>query len=134
LRHIELVVLGAIVALGPGQVAAAYIWRRRPWDRLIVSRLSTYEQIDGAQDLNTMIRGADFELACRALRRAKLNPSGYTRVSQPPPDALDLDTKLIVGRPARWHAPDAPDIFVQVADCLNAARIRARVAGKDIVP
>jgi hypothetical protein len=64
-----LVAVGAIVALGPGQLAAAYIWRHRPWDRLIVSRLWTYEHIDGAQDLNTIIRSADFEPACRALRR-----------------------------------------------------------------
>ncbi len=134
LHHVALVVLGAVVALGPGQLTAAYIWRRRPWDRLIVSRLWTYEQIDGAQDLNTIIRSADFDLACRALRRAKLNPSGCTHVPQPLADAPDLDTKLIVGRSAHWHSSNAPDIFVQVADCLEAARIRARVAGKDIVP
>jgi|GEM_PF-4556277 len=134
LRDVALVVLGAVVALGPGQVVAAGIWRRRPWDRLIVSRLATYEQIDGAQDLNTIIRAADFELACRAVRRAKLSPSGCVRLPVPPADAPDLDTKLIVGRSSHWHAPDAADIFVQVADCLEAAKIRARVAGKDITP
>jgi|NGEPerStandDraft_6_1074524.scaffolds.fasta_scaffold24537_2 hypothetical protein len=132
LHRVALVVLGAVVALVLGQLDAAYIWRRRPWDQLILSRLWTYEQVEGAQDLNTIIRRRDFERACRALRRARLNPVGCARVPQPPADALDLDTKLIIARSAYWHEPNAPEIFVQVADCLAVARIRARVAGKDI--
>jgi hypothetical protein len=134
LHHVAWVALGAVVALGPGQVVAGCIWRRRPWDKLIRERLLTYEQIDGPQDLNAMIRSVDFISACRALRRAKLNPTGGTRLPEGPPDAPELDTKLIVGRPARWHAPDAPEIYVQVRDCLKAARIRARVSGEDVVP
>jgi hypothetical protein len=133
LHHIALVVLGAVVALGPGQVAAAYIWRRRPWDTLITTRLWSYEQIDGAQDLNAMIRREDFVLACRALRRAKLSPAGGTRVP-PLRDAPELDTKLIVGRSARWHPPDVPELYLQIRECLRAAKIRANVAGDEIVP
>lgn len=131
LHRVTLVALGAVVALGPGQLVATYIWRRRPWDRLIVNRVWTYEHIDGAQDLNAIIRSADFVRACRALRRVKLNPSGGTR-SPPPADAPDLDIKLIVGRSACWHASNAPEIYVQVRECLRAAGIRARVAGEDI--
>lgn len=131
LHHVALVALGAVVALGPGQLVAAYIWRRRPWDRLLLDRLLTYEQIDGSPDLNTMIRHADFVAACHALRRAKLNPYGGTR-GPPLPDAPDLDLKLIVARSAKWHPPDSPEIFAQVRECLRRAGIRARVAGQDI--
>jgi hypothetical protein len=132
LHRFGFVALGAIVALGLGQVPAAYIWRRRPWDALITTRLWSYEQVNAPGDLNAIIRRTDFILACRALRRAKLNPYGATRLPQPPPDAPDLDLKLIVKRPACWHAPDAPEIYVQVRDCLRAAGIRARVAGEEV--
>ncbi len=133
LHQLALVALGAVVALGSGQLAAAYVCRRRPWDRLLLDRLLTYEQIDGAQDLNAMIRRADFVAACHALRRVKLNPYGGTIVP-PLPDAPDVDLKLIVGRSAQWHPPDSPEIFVQIRECLRAAGIRARVAGEDINP
>ena len=125
------VLFGAIVAIGLGQ-GAAYLWRRRQWDRLVVERLSTYEQIDGPQDLNALVRRADFIPACRALRRAKLNPVGCTRMPTSPPDAPDLDTKLIVGRSARWHSHDAPELFVEIRECLRAAGIRARVGREDL--
>lgn len=125
------VMLGAIVAIGLGQ-GAAYLWRRREWDRLIVERVWTYEQIDGPQDLNALVRRADFIPACRALRRAKLNPVGCTRMPTSPPDAPDLDTKLIVGRSACWHSDDAPELLDQIRACLRAAGIRARVGGDDI--
>jgi hypothetical protein len=125
------VALGAVVALGVGQLAASYLWRRRRWERLLLDRLLTYEQIDVPPDINTMIRRADFIAACHALRRAKLNPYGGTR-GQPLPDAPDLDMKLIVARSAHWHPPDSPEISVQVRECLSAAGIRARVAGQDI--
>jgi hypothetical protein len=134
LHQVARVALGAVVALGPGQVVAGYIWRARPWARLITVRLSTYEQLRGPQDLNAMISSEDFVPACRALRRAKLNPTGGTRMPEGLPDAPELDLKLIVGRPARWHPADAPELYVQIRDCLRAARIRARVAGEDIVP
>ncbi len=130
LHHPSQVALGAVVALVPGQIAA-HIWRRRPWDRLLVDRISTYEQIDGPQDLNAMIRLADFTSACHALRRSKLNPAGATRVPSLP-DAPDLNLKLIVGRSARWHPADSPETYVQVRECLRAAGIRARVAGEDV--
>ena len=74
------VAFGAIVALGPGQLAAAYIWCRDPWDALIANRLWSYERRDPPGDLNAMIRRAGFGLAARALRRAKLNPWGGTHV------------------------------------------------------
>jgi hypothetical protein len=123
--------LGAVVAIGAGQVAVGYLWRQRLWDRLIVDRILTYETIDGPSDLSAMIRREDFVAACHALRRAKLNPTGGTLVP-PLNDAPELNLKLIVGRSARWHPSDAPEIFVQIADCLREAKIRARVAGEDI--
>jgi hypothetical protein len=128
------VVLGAIVALGPGQLLSLSIWRRRPWDALVASQLWSFEKPDGPGDLNTIIRSEDFERASKALRRAKLNPCGCTHIPTSPPGAEDLDTKLIVGRPVRWHPPDAPEIYLQVRDCLREAHIRARVAGEDIYP
>jgi hypothetical protein len=127
------VALGAVVALGPGQLVAGYVWRRRPWDRLLLDRLLTYKQIDGPQDLNALIRRADFVRACRALRRAKLNPAGGTRVPSHP-EVPDLDLKLIVGRSAHWHPPGSPELFAQVRECLRAAGIRARVGREDINP
>jgi hypothetical protein len=53
------VALGAIVALGPGQLTAAYIWRRRPWRTLLEDRLLSYEHFDPPPDLNAMIRTAE---------------------------------------------------------------------------
>jgi hypothetical protein len=131
LHRPAVVVLGAVVALGAGQLAASHLWRRRRWERLLLDRVLTYEQVDGPPDLNTMIRRADFIAACHALRRAKLNPYGGT-LGQPLPDAPDLDMKLIVARSAHWHPPDSPETFVQVRECLRAAGIKARVAGQDI--
>lgn len=131
LHCIALVALGAVVALGPGQLAAAYLWRRRPWDRLVRDRLLTYEEIDGPQDLNTMVRKADFIVASHALRLAKLNPYGGRHVP-PLSDAPDLDLQLIVARSKRWHPSGSPETFVQIRECLKAAGIRARVAGEDI--
>jgi hypothetical protein len=128
------VAIGAIVALGPGQVAAAYIWRRRPWDTSIANRLWSYERRDPPGDLNAMIRRADFGLAARALRRAKLNPWGGTHVPSVVSGISDLDLKLIVYRSALWHPPGSPELHVQIRDCLRAAKIRANVAGEDLFP
>lgn len=132
LHHVVLVALGAVVAIGAGQFATAYVWPRHPWRRLVLDRLAAYEQIDGVLDLNTIIRSSDFEAACRALRAAKLNPVSCTRVPQPPDDAPDLDLKLNIGRCSRGHPPDSPDTYVLVRRCLRAAEIRARVAGEDM--
>jgi hypothetical protein len=133
LRHVILVALGAVVAIGAGQVATAYVWPRRPWRGLILDRLASYEHYDGVLDINSMIRSRDYEAACRALRRAKLTPVSCTRVPQPPDDAPDLDLKLNVGRSSRWHPLDSPDIYVQVRQCLRAVGIRARVSGEDLL-
>ncbi len=81
------VVLGAIVALGPGQLVSLSIWRHRPWDALVASQLWSYEKPDGPGDLNTIIRSEDFERASKALRRAKLNPCGCTHMPTSPPGA-----------------------------------------------
>jgi hypothetical protein len=132
LHHVILVALGAVVAIGAGQLATACVWPRRPWRRLVLGRLTACEQIDGSLDLNTMIRSRDFEAACRALRRARLNPASYIRILQPPADAPDLDLKLNVGRSSCWHSPDSPETYVLVRRCLRAAGIRSRVAGEDL--
>lgn len=126
------VALGAVVAVGVGQLAAARIWRRRPWHNLIVGRLASYERLDPPGDLNAMIRRADFPLAARALRRAKLNPWGATQVPASVSGVPDLDLKLIVYRSALWHPAGTPDLHVQIRDCLRAAKIRANVAGEDL--
>lgn len=132
LHSVARVVLGAIVALGPGQLLSLRIWQRRPWDKLITDRLWTYEKPDGPGDLNAIIRPEDFLAATKALRRAKLCPCGGTRMPTAPPGAEGLTLKLFVGRPARWHPPDAPELHIQIRDCLRAAHIRARVAGEDV--
>jgi len=134
LHSVWRVVLGAIVALGPGQLLSLRIWQQRPWDRLIADRLWTYEEPDGPGDLNAIIRPEDFMPATKALRRAKLCPCGGTHMPTAPPGAEGLTLKLFVGRPARWHSPDSPELHVQIRDCLRAARIRARVAGEDVFP
>jgi hypothetical protein len=134
LHSLGRVVLGAIIALGPGQLLSLWIWQRRPWDRLVAERLWTYEKPDGPGDLNANIQPEDFLPASRALRRAKLCPCGGTHIPTSPPGAEGLTLKLIVGRPARWHPPDAPELHVQIRDCLRAAHIRARVGMEDIYP
>jgi hypothetical protein len=125
------VVLAAIVVLGTGK-CAALLWRQRLWNALLITRLCSYEEDNTPGDLNTVIRNADFVRACRSLRRAKLCPVGGTSLPEGLPGAPDLDLKLIVSRPRQWHAPDAPETYVQVRDCLRAAGIRARVASEDI--
>jgi hypothetical protein len=132
LHEVLLVALGAAVAFVAGQFANGYVWPRRPWRRLLVDRLATYEQFDGPVDLNTFIRDSDFRAACRALRRAKLNPVGGTSLPHPLDDAPELDLHLHVGRPSRWHPPGSPETYVLVRDCLRAAGIRAQVAGEDL--
>jgi hypothetical protein len=134
LRDPVRVVLGGIVAVGAGQLAAAYIWRRRPWYRLIANRLASYERQDPPGDRNAMIRRADFPLAACALRRAKLNPWGATQVPAAVSGVPDLDLKLIVYRSALWHPPGSPELHDQIRDCLRAAKIRANVAGEDLFP
>ena len=134
LHSLGRVVLGALVALGPGQLLSLRVWQQRPWDKFIADRLWTYEKPDGPGDLNAIIRPEDFLPATHALRRAKLCPCGGTRMPIAPPGAEGLTLKLFVGRPARWHAPDAPELHVQIRDCLRAAHIRARVAGEDVFP
>jgi hypothetical protein len=134
LHSLGRVVLGAIIALGPGQLLSLWIWQRRPWDKLVAERLWTYEKPSGPADLNAIIQPADFRPASRALRRAKLCPCGGTHMPTSPPGAEGLTLKLIVGRPACWHPPDAPELHVQIGDCLRAAHIRARVGREDIYP
>jgi hypothetical protein len=46
----------------------------------------------------------------------------------------DFDLKLIVYRSAVWHPPGSPELHVQIRDCLESAKIRANVAGKDVFP
>ncbi|MGO9321729.1 MAG: hypothetical protein ACLQBY_13135 [Solirubrobacteraceae bacterium] len=128
------VAVGAVVALGAGQLAAACIWRRRPWHNLIAGRLASYERLDPPGDLNAMIRRADFPLAARALRRARLNPWGATQVPAAVSGVPDLDLKLIVYRSALWHPAGTPELHVQIRDCLRAAGITANVAGEDLLP
>ncbi len=128
------VLLGAVVALGPGQLLSLYIWQRRPWDKLVADRLWTYEELNGRGDLNAIIRPEDFLRATKALRRAKLCPCGGTHRPTAPPGAEGLTLKLFVGRPACWHPPDAPELHVQIRECLRAAHIRARVASEDVYP
>jgi hypothetical protein len=134
LHNFGRVVLGAIVALGTGQLLSLYIWKRRPWDALIADRLWTYEEPDGPGDLNAIISPQDFLPATKALRRAKLCPCGGTHMPTSAPGAEGLTLKLFVGRPARWHSPDAPELHVQIRECLRDAHIRARVAGEDVYP
>lgn len=126
------VLLGAVVALGPGQLLSLYVWRRRPWDQLVTDRLWTYEEPNGPGDLNAIIRPEDFLTATKALRRAKLCPCGGTHMPTSPPGAEGLTLKLFVGRPTRWHPSNALELHVQIRECLRAAHIRARVAGEDI--
>jgi hypothetical protein len=50
------------------------------------------------------------------------------------PGAEGLTLKLFISRPARWHPPDAPELHIQIRECLRGTNIRARVAGVDIHP
>src|SRR4029077_20417400 len=45
LHHVILVALGAVVAVGAGQVATACVCHGRLWRRLVLDQLATYEQI-----------------------------------------------------------------------------------------
>jgi hypothetical protein len=133
LGHPTQVALGAVVALGVGQLLSGYIWRNRPWRKLIEDRLSSYEHFDPPADVNAMIRRSDFVLASRALRRAKLNPVGGTHVPSAAPGSQDLDLKLLVQRSAQWHPEGSPELHVQIQDCLRAAKDQGKCGGGGIV-
>lgn len=125
------VVVGALLALAL-PFALERLQEVRPWHAVLSGRLWTFEHTTEPHDLNTLIRTADHAAAERALRHAKLNPGrGATRI-QPPPDATDLDLRLIVSRSPCWHLPPLPEIHEQIRDALGAAGIRARVAGIDL--
>jgi hypothetical protein len=134
LHELLQVVIGAVVALGPGQWLSRYLWRRAPWRTLVEDRLWSYERPDPPGDLNAMIRRADFIAAARALRRAKLNPVGGTQIPAAASGVPDLDLKLIVHRSTRWHPPDSPELYLQIRDCLRAAKLRANVASEELFP
>jgi hypothetical protein len=133
LHEVLLVALGAAVAFVAGQFASGYLWPRRPWRRLLVDRLATYELIDGPQDLKCDDPTSRLHPSFPRAEAEQAEPYGGTLVP-PLPDTPDLDLKLIVARPPRWHPPDPPEIFVQIRECLRAAGIRARVGSEDINP
>lgn len=125
------IVAGALLAVALPFVSER-LQRGRRWREAIAGRLWTFEFTAEPPDLNTLVRAQDQAEAEQALRGAKLSPAPAGTLIQPPPDALDLNLRLIISRSPCWHRPPRPDLHEQIRGVLRDAGIRARVAGVDI--
>ena len=74
LEKLSLVVMGVAIGVAV-EVGAGWAWHKRWWRRPLESRLERYHRLrEDERTENFAIRGADFDRAASALRRAKLNP------------------------------------------------------------
>jgi hypothetical protein len=128
------VVLGAIVSLS-GSAAAGLIARRKPWRAIFARRLWTYEAPSARTRLEVLVRDEDSARAWHALRRSRFVPLYGAVLVVPPPDALDLNNRIGVQEPEEWmRSTSDEDRIRRVAAVFGAARIRARVCGRDVFP
>lgn len=128
------VVLGTIVSLGLAELARR-LDRKKPWRAVFARRLWTYEAPSPRTTLEVLVRDEDFIQAHRVLRRNKFVPIYGAQVGVPPSDATDLTVRLGVQEPVAWmRSASDEDRIGRIAAVFEAARVRARVAGRDVIP
>jgi len=106
---------------------------RLPWRAPVANRLWTYEKLNPATEVPVLLRSTDVVPAKVVLRREKFNPQVYgLHLTNPPADAPELDHKIAVHEPEAWpQSTSDHDRTRRIAVALEAAGIRARVAGVD---
>jgi hypothetical protein len=126
--------VAAIVGVGGSSYVYPRLARRELHRKLIADRLWTWEKPNPATHVQILLRDADVDDAKRRLRRAGFNPGTFmTRVGSPPSDAPELEVQVGVEEPeAHIQSSSDEDQVRRMADALDTARIRARVAGVDV--
>jgi len=128
----------AVVAAVVATVASTYIYprlsRRQLHRAVIANRLWTWEKPNPSTQVQVLVREPDKDDAKRALRRAGFNPGVFmARLSTPPADAQDLSFRIGVEEPEAHPQSSSDEERVRrIAHALDAAGIRARVAGHDV--
>jgi hypothetical protein len=127
-----------IVAAIISVIGSAYLhprlMRRQLHRKVIANRLWTWEQPNPDTHVRILVRDPDVDRAKRALRQAGFNPGPFmTRLGTTPADAPELNVQVGVEEPAT-HAQSSSDEdrIQRMANALDAARIRARIAGIDL--
>lgn len=135
LRQPVRVVLGALIALGPGQLLSGFVWRRKPWRLLAARRLAVYStpprRPDGTAWL--LVSDEDLPLAWRVLSRARLySGNAATRMGAAPPDAPSLCNRVSIIKSDALRKPGDRGAAESARAAFAAAGIRARIDGVDV--
>jgi hypothetical protein len=108
---------------------------RLPWRAAVAHRLWTFEKPHPATEVPVLVRWGDVRAAQACLRSTQFNPQYVVRLGSPPSDAVDLDCKIGVHEPEAWpQSTSDEDRTRRIVAVMQAAGIRARVAGTDVVP
>lgn len=128
------VVIGAIVSLG-STAAAGLVARRKPWRAIFARRLWTYEAASPRTRLEVLVRNEDSVGAYHVLRRSRFVPLYGALLVVPPSDAPELNNRIGVQEPDAWmRSTSDEDRIRRIAAVFDAAGMRARVSGRDVVP
>ena len=125
-RSVVIITVGVVIAIVLAELSKRLI-RRQPWFAPLdwrYSRYATPNDFSGA--VQVLVREADYDRACRLLRRAKLCPESGRR-TPPPPDAPELDATFSV-LPTK-AAPPTSDLKADIAQLLVEAGIAGRAGG-----
>jgi hypothetical protein len=127
---------GAQLVLGALLIAATstsgWLWKRRLWERPVISRLSEWQSRDPEMsEVGIALADADVRRASIALMRAHLYPV-FSRSSNRIPDAPELDYYLGVALPLILPQVEFEEVAERTRDALRQAGIRARVVGVDV--
>jgi hypothetical protein len=128
------VVLGAIVSLGSTAIAGL-LARRKPWRAIFARRLWTYEAPSPTTRLEVLVRNDDSVRAYHELRRSRFTPLYGALLVVPPSDAPELNNRIGVQELDAWmRSPSDQDRIRRIAPVFEAAEMRARVSGRDVLP
>jgi hypothetical protein len=125
-RSVVAITVGVVIAIALAEFSKRLI-RRQPWFAPVdwrFGRYATSNDFSGA--VQVLVREADYDRACRLLRRAKLCPESGRR-TQPPPDVPELDATFSV-LPTK-ATPPTSDLKTDIAQLLVEAGIGGRAGG-----
>ncbi len=111
---------------------SGWLWKRRLWERPVISRLSEWQSRNlEMSEVGVTPADADVRRASIALMRAHLYPV-FSRSSNRIPDAPELDYYLGVALPLILPQVEFEEVVERTRDALRPAGIRARVVGLDV--
>ncbi|MEX2413029.1 MAG: hypothetical protein WD399_05185 [Thermoleophilaceae bacterium] len=127
-------IIAAVVAVGGGTYLYPRLNGRQLHRKVIADRLWTWEAPNPPTHIQIALRDIGVDRARHVLRRAGFNPGAFrTPLSAPPDDAPDLNVRVGVEEPAAHPQSSSDrDRAERMADALDAAGIRARIAGIDV--